>query len=254
MLHESVNMSLISAHFPSTPRWHVSALPSSEPAAVPWHASRSAITASAPKTRFERMAMRGLALGFTFTCHCHQDTNLSRNIWTAVTTATPKTRMARMATERGDVGAHSHLPLSPRQGGWRWVSLSHHQDLFLKFDLRLFYECPRVVLHKRLAKYGGDWLMGGVRPRKISAIHIKKLLFGYPSDNQDRFLIFLHQTCKTNSERSPRESKKNRKYEKQVSFGLRSCYRRVAEVYKTATLQVPKNHSCGQFKKRVIGS
>ena len=32
-----------------------------------------------------------------------------------------------------------------------------------------------VVLHKRRAKYGGDWLMGGVKLRKISAIQIRKL-------------------------------------------------------------------------------
>ena len=50
--------------------------------------------------------------------------------------------------------------------------------------------------------------MGGVKLRKISAIHIRKLLFSYPSDNQDCFLIFLHQTCEKNSERSPGESKK----------------------------------------------
>ena len=47
--------------------------------------------------------------------------------------------------------------------------------------LMFFGECPRVVLHKRRAKYGGDWLMGGVNLGKISAIQIRNLLFGYPS-------------------------------------------------------------------------
>ena len=43
-------------------------------------------------------------------------------------------------------------------------------------------EYPRLVLHKRRAKYGGDCLMEGVKLRKISATHIRKLLFGYPSE------------------------------------------------------------------------
>ena len=68
------------------------------------------------------------------------------------------------------------------------------------------------------------------------------------------FLTFLHQT-RDKIIRGPLGSKNTQKTQKtKVYFERRSCYRRVPEVYKTAAQQVPKNHSSGQFKKRVIGS
>jgi len=45
-----------------------------------------------------------------------------------------------------------------------------------------FGEYPRLALHKRRAKYGGDWLMEGVKPKKTSVIHNRKLLLNYLSE------------------------------------------------------------------------
>ena len=46
-------------------------------------------------------------------------------------------------------------------------------------DLMFFGEYSRLVPHMRRAMYGGDRLMGGVKLRKISAMHNRKLLLGY---------------------------------------------------------------------------
>ena len=74
-------------------------------------------------------------------------------------------------------GSYRHVPqvykVPWHLRGVTSIVLSHPLARVLDRTLMFFRGCPGLVLHKRRAKYGGDWLMRRVNLDKISTIQLR---------------------------------------------------------------------------------